>query len=254
MSDDGLTSSVFQRLPANHVQVVVLVTSGHCYPSVADEEWYFPKRPSSTVATQHCSEAQYRGESPIYFRLYVSFPLNGISSTLTPLCPSGTGWHAASVVPFVGPDSSLSPLRWTFTALRCRDLTGSSLAKSFTVFYGMLNCQSLHDCGCDITEMFNHFQGYNKPGLQKKRRRNEGNLKASELSTLKTQVYGCLHIFYTLYPSVVREIGLYIGTYTFTTVTAQFSNTLHTSTGHLHFVVSQKNILNCVHSLSMQAL
>ena len=34
----------------------------------ADEEWYSPKRPSSTVAIQHCSEAQYRGESP-FFRL-----------------------------------------------------------------------------------------------------------------------------------------------------------------------------------------
>ena len=134
LSDDGLTSSVFQGLPANHVQVVVLVTSGHCCSSVADEEWYFPKRPSNTVATQHCSEAQYRGESPIHFRLYVSFPLNGVSSTLPPLRPSGTGLHVASVVPFVGPYSSLSPLRWTFTALRCRDLTGSSLAKSFTVF------------------------------------------------------------------------------------------------------------------------
>ena len=30
-----------------------LVTSGHCRPSTADEEWHFPKRPSSTVAVQH---------------------------------------------------------------------------------------------------------------------------------------------------------------------------------------------------------
>ena len=27
-----------------------LVTSGRCWPSAADEEWYSPKRPSSTVA------------------------------------------------------------------------------------------------------------------------------------------------------------------------------------------------------------
>ena len=54
-SDDGLTSSVFQGLPANHVQVVVLVTSGHCWPIAADEEWYSSKRPSSTVAIQHSS-------------------------------------------------------------------------------------------------------------------------------------------------------------------------------------------------------
>ena len=66
-SDDSLTSSAFQGLPANHVQVVVLVTSGRCWPSAADEEWYSPKRPSSTVAIQHCSEAQYRGESPFIF-------------------------------------------------------------------------------------------------------------------------------------------------------------------------------------------
>ena len=44
---------------------------------------------------------------------------------------SGTGQHAAPVVPFVGPDSSFMPLPWTFAALRCRDLAGSSLAKSF---------------------------------------------------------------------------------------------------------------------------
>ena len=55
LSDDGLTSSVFQGLLANHVQVVVLVTSGCCWPSAADEKWYSPKRPSSTVAIQHSS-------------------------------------------------------------------------------------------------------------------------------------------------------------------------------------------------------
>ena len=35
-----LSTSVFQGLPANHVEVVVLVTSGRCWPSAADEEWY----------------------------------------------------------------------------------------------------------------------------------------------------------------------------------------------------------------------
>ena len=29
-----------------------LVISGHCRPSAADEEWYSPKRPSSTVVVQ----------------------------------------------------------------------------------------------------------------------------------------------------------------------------------------------------------
>ena len=69
--------------------------------------------------------------STFNFRLHVSFRLDGISSTLPLLCPSGTGHHAASVAPFVGPDSSLTPIQWTFTALRCRDLAGRSLAKSF---------------------------------------------------------------------------------------------------------------------------
>ena len=34
---------------------------------------------------------------------------------------------------------SLMPLKWMFIALRCRDLTRSSLAKSFTVFYSPLH-------------------------------------------------------------------------------------------------------------------
>ena len=91
-------------------------------------------------------------QAAFYFRLYVSFPLDGISSTLPPLRPSGTGRHAASVAPFMGPDSSLTPLRWMFTALRCRDLAGSSLAsslaKSFTVssrYVGKECCRS--GCG-----------------------------------------------------------------------------------------------------------
>ena len=54
-----------------------------------------------------------------------------INSTLPSLHPSGTRRYAASVVPFVGPDNSLTPLQWMFTALRCRDITGSGLAKSF---------------------------------------------------------------------------------------------------------------------------
>ena len=88
-----------------------------------------------------------KGDSPLYWastavldcycagrpfrRLYVSFPLDGICLTLPPLHPLGTGWHAASVVLFVGPDSSFTLLWWTFAALRCRDLAGSSLAMSF---------------------------------------------------------------------------------------------------------------------------
>ena len=46
---------VSQGLPANHIQVVVLLTSGHYWPSAADEKWYSPKRPSSREAIQHSS-------------------------------------------------------------------------------------------------------------------------------------------------------------------------------------------------------
>ena len=38
LSDDGLTSSAFQWLPANLVQVVA---SGRCWPNAADEEWLY---------------------------------------------------------------------------------------------------------------------------------------------------------------------------------------------------------------------
>ena len=67
--------------------------------------------------------------------LHVSFLLDGISFTLPPLHPSETGPYAASVTPFVGPDSSFAPLWCTFAALRCRDLTGSSLAISFECIF-----------------------------------------------------------------------------------------------------------------------
>ena len=69
--------------------------------------------------------------SHLYFRLYVSFPLDGYSFALPLLRHSGTGQHAASVAPFMEPDSPFTPLWWTFAVLRCRDLAGSSLAKSF---------------------------------------------------------------------------------------------------------------------------
>ena len=34
-------------------QVLVMQHAEFCWPSVTDEEWYSPKRPSSTVAFQH---------------------------------------------------------------------------------------------------------------------------------------------------------------------------------------------------------
>ena len=82
LSDDGLTSSVFQGLPANHVQVVVLVTSGRCWPSAADEEWYSPKRPSSTVAIQHSSGSSIQ-RWVTFFRLYASILSRQCSMTST---------------------------------------------------------------------------------------------------------------------------------------------------------------------------
>ena len=55
ISSEVLTSSAFRGcqpitykwLPGD---------SGHCWPSAADEEWYSPKRPSSTVAIKHSEE------------------------------------------------------------------------------------------------------------------------------------------------------------------------------------------------------
>ena len=40
-----------------------LVTSGRCGPSAADEKWYSPKRPSSTVAIQHAKLKHLRQTS-----------------------------------------------------------------------------------------------------------------------------------------------------------------------------------------------
>ena len=63
---DGLTASVSTLGVANQSHASgCLVTSGHCWPSAADEEWYSPKKPSSTVAVQHSSgnSTQCCGES-----------------------------------------------------------------------------------------------------------------------------------------------------------------------------------------------
>ena len=40
----------------NTMTVKDLVTFGRCWPSAAEEEWYSPKRPSSTVAVYNNSE------------------------------------------------------------------------------------------------------------------------------------------------------------------------------------------------------
>ena len=73
------------------------------------------------------------------------------------------------------------------------------------------NFQTLHDRGCGIPEMFSPFQGYNKPELRKKRRRDEGNLKASELAayssslfTLASSSYPITQQWHAVYEAVLR--------------------------------------------------
>ena len=84
-----------------------LVTSGCCWPSAADEELYSPKGLPAQLQSNTVVEAQYRGESPIFLTIIIPFPLDGISLSLSSLCPSGTVRNAASVAPFMETDSSL---------------------------------------------------------------------------------------------------------------------------------------------------
>ena len=123
---------MFQGLPANNVQVVVLVTSGHCGPVLLTRSGILRKGLPAQWQSNTAVEAQYRGESP-FFRLYLSFPLDGISLTLPTLHPSGTDGTLPLLHPSWDQTALFTPLRWTFAALRCRDLTGSSLVMSFSV-------------------------------------------------------------------------------------------------------------------------
>ena len=53
--------------------------AGRCWPSAADEEWYSPKRPSSTVAIQHCSGSSVqRWESPFFLLSWNHYTLSYI--------------------------------------------------------------------------------------------------------------------------------------------------------------------------------
>ena len=78
-------TSVFRakrRLPSHSASEVAdqsqvsgcLVTSGRCWPSAADEEWYSPKRPSSTVAVNELNT------KVSHFSLVFSFQLDGTPS------------------------------------------------------------------------------------------------------------------------------------------------------------------------------
>ena len=54
-SESMINTTAVRESLTNHLTSGCLVTSGHCKPSAADEEWYSPKRPFSTVAVQ-CSD------------------------------------------------------------------------------------------------------------------------------------------------------------------------------------------------------
>ena len=75
-----------EGLPANHVLVVVLVTSGRCWPCAVDEEWYSLKRPSSTLANQHSSGSSDTGLS----RLFSTIFINLVSAFYSGCC--GENW------------------------------------------------------------------------------------------------------------------------------------------------------------------
>ena len=51
------------------------------------------------------------------------------------------------------------------------------------------NFATLHDRGCGVTACFESFQGYNKPEERKKRKRDETNLKASELTAFSNSLF-----------------------------------------------------------------
>ena len=77
---------------------------------------------------------------------------NSVQLHLSPLCPSWDWTAHCLCCALCRTRQHFTPLWWTFAALRCRDLTGSSLAKSFfTVFWlviislagGGVNCRCI---------------------------------------------------------------------------------------------------------------
>ena len=60
---------------------------------------------------------------------------------------------------------------------------------SDTLWYIDGNFSSLSSRGCAVPELFDVFQGYNKPELHKKRKRDESNLKATELTAYSNSLF-----------------------------------------------------------------
>ena len=77
-----------------------LVTFGRCWPSAADEEWYSPKSPSSTVAVNELNTKV----SAFFLSILVPARRNAFSCLL--LRPSWDWTALPLFTPFVGPDGS----------------------------------------------------------------------------------------------------------------------------------------------------
>ena len=141
-----------QKSPSNHLYVIgcasdqrfrgwqpstykLLLGGFWTWPSAADEKWYSPKRPSSTVANGNSIST----EVSHLLLLYIAFPIDKIGFILHSLHPSWDRTAPYSVVPFVGPDGISHHYGGRLLHLyRCRDHTRSSLAKSFLLYYIML--------------------------------------------------------------------------------------------------------------------
>ena len=96
-----------------------LVTSGHCWPSAADEEWYSLKGPSSTVTVNSSEFNTKLSFSIVYF-----IPARRNCLFLASCCTlRGTRRHCLCYA-LCGTRRQLAPLWWTFPALRCSDNAG----------------------------------------------------------------------------------------------------------------------------------
>ena len=104
------------------------VTSGHCRPSAADEEWYSQKRPSSTVSV-NSSELNTKVSA---FSLVCFVPARQNAFSCLFFAPFGELDALPLFTPFVRPDGSSHHYGGRFVHLGAVTTQGS-LAKSFTV-------------------------------------------------------------------------------------------------------------------------
>lgn len=51
------------------------------------------------------------------------------------------------------------------------------------------NFATLHERGCSVPSSLQQFQGYNQPELRKKRKRDESNLKSTELEAYSNSLF-----------------------------------------------------------------